>query len=80
LFDVANRGFLREGYAADLVMIDDTPFTVQRGDVLSRCGWSPFEGTTFRSRIAATWVNGVLAWDGSALVGDPAGQRLRFDR
>ena len=80
LFDVANRGFLREGYAADLVMIDDTPFTVQRGDVLSRCGWSPFEGTTFRSRIAATWVNGVLAWDGSALVGEPAGQRLRFDR
>ena len=61
-------------------MIDDTPFTVQRGDVLSRCGWSPFEGTTFRSRIAATWVNGVLAWDGSALVGEPAGQRLRFDR
>jgi len=80
LFDVTDRGYLREGYAADLVLIDDTPFTVQRSDVLSLCGWSPFEGTTFRSRIAATWVNGVLAWDGSALVGDPAGQRLRFDR
>ena len=80
LFDVAGRGFLREGYAADLVLIDDTPYTVRREDVLSRCGWSPFEGTTFRSRIAATWVNGLLAWDGSALVGDPAGQRLQFDR
>ena len=80
LFDVANRGYLREGYAADLVLIDDTPYTVRREDVLSRCGWSPFEGTTFRSRIASTWVNGVLAWDGSALVGDPAGQRLQFDR
>ena len=80
LFDVANRGYLRECYAADLVLIDDTPYTVRREDVLSKCGWSPFEGTTFHSRIAATWVNGVLAWDGSALVGDPAGQRLQFDR
>ena len=80
LFDVANRGYLREGYAADLVLIDDTPYTVRREDVLSRCGWSPFEGTTFRSRIAATWVNGVLAWDGERLVGSPQGQRLQFDR
>ncbi|GHB96277.1 dihydroorotase [Thermomonas carbonis] len=80
LFDVANRGYLREGYAADLVLIDDTPYTVRREDVLSRCGWSPFEGTTFRSRIAATWVNGVLGWDGERLVGTPQGQRLQFDR
>ena len=80
LFDVAGRGFLREGYAADLVLVDDTPYTVRREDVLSKCGWSPFEGTTFRSRIAATWVNGALAWDGTALVGEPMGERLRFDR
>ena len=80
LFDVSQRGFLREGYAADLVLIDDTPYTVQRSDVLSRCGWSPFEGTTFHSRIAATWVNGHLAWDGTALLGEPIGQRLQFDR
>lgn len=80
LFDVDRRGFLREGYAADLVLIDDTPYTVQREDVLSKCGWSPFEGRTFHSRIASTWVNGVLAWDGSALVGAPNGQRLAFDR
>lgn len=80
LFDVEGRGFLREGYAADLVLVEDTPFTVQREDVLSKCGWSPFEGTTFHSRIASTWVNGQLAWNGRQLVGDPAGQRLTFTR
>jgi dihydroorotase len=80
LFDVAERGFLREGYRADLVLIEDRPFTVRREDVLSKCGWSPFEGTTFRSRIASTWVNGALAWDGSRLVGTPQGQRLAFAR
>lgn len=80
LFDVENRGFLREGYAADLVLIDDTPFMVRREDVLSKCGWSPFEGRTFHSRIASTWVNGMLAWDGTRLVGTPAGQRLAFAR
>lgn len=80
LFDVKERGFLREGYAADLVLVDDTPFTVRREDVLSRCGWSPFEGRTFHSRIASTWVNGQVAWDGERLVGGAAGQRLEFDR
>jgi dihydroorotase len=80
LFDVKNRGFLREGYAADLVLIDDTPMTVHADDVLSKCGWSPFEGTTFHSRVASTWVNGVLVWDGRQLVGDASGQRLEFDR
>lgn len=80
LFDVAERGFLREGYFADLVLVDDTPFTVQREQVLSKCGWSPFEGRTFHSRIASTWVNGVLAWDGERLVGAANGQRLAFAR
>jgi dihydroorotase len=80
LFDVKSRGFLREGYAADLVLIDDTPMTVHADDVLSKCGWSPFEGTTFHSRVASTWVNGVLVWDGRQLVGDASGQRLEFDR
>lgn len=80
LFDVEHRGFLREGYFADLVLIDDAPYTVRREDVLSKCGWSPFEGRTFHSSIASTWVNGVLAWDGKALVGAPNGQRLAFAR
>ena len=80
LFDVKERGFLREGYRADLVLIDDTPFTVEREQVLSKCGWSPFEGTTFRSRIASTWVNGHLVWVGRQLVGGPRGMRLEFER
>ncbi|MDG2526439.1 dihydroorotase [Stenotrophomonas sp. HITSZ_GD] len=80
LFNVAERGFLREGYWADLVLVDNTPFTVKREDVLSKCGWSPFEGTTFRSKIGSTWVNGQQVWDGAKLVGTPQGQRLRFDR
>ena len=80
LFDVKERGFLREGYWADLVLVEDTPFTVKREDVLSKCGWSPFEGSTFRSRIASTWVNGELAWDGSRIVGTAAGRRLEFAR
>lgn len=80
LFNVAERGFLREGYWADLVLVDNTPFTVKREDVLSKCGWSPFEGTTFRSKIGSTWVNGQQVWDGAKLVGAPQGQRLRFDR
>jgi dihydroorotase len=80
LFDVSERGFLREGYWADLVLIEDAPLTVRRQDVLSKCGWSPFEGTTFHSRIASTWVNGMQVWDGARLVGTPQGQRLAFAR
>ena len=80
LFDVKERGYLREGYFADLVLIDDEPFTVKREDVLSKVGWSPFEGRTFRSRIGATWVNGRMVWNGQHLVGTPNGQRLEFAR
>ncbi|HET7359970.1 MAG TPA: amidohydrolase family protein, partial [Rhodanobacteraceae bacterium] len=81
LFDVAGRGFLREGYAADLVLVDPRrPHTVRRGEVLSKCGWSPFEGTTFGASIAATFVNGALAWDGHAIDDSVRGQRLAFAR
>ena len=81
LFDVAQRGFLREGYFADLVLVDQfTPYTVERANVLSKCGWSPFEGTRFSSRIAATFVNGELVWDGQRVIGEANGQRLEFAR
>lgn len=81
LFDVAERGFLREGWFADLVLVDPfTGYTVERDKVLSKCGWSPFEGTRFSSRVAATFVNGELAWDGQRLVGEPQGRRLVFAR
>ena len=80
LFDVKERGFLREGYWADLAMIDDRALTVRREDVLSKCGWSPFEGMSFRSRVRATWVNGKLVWNGEQLLGTPVGMRLQFAR
>ncbi len=79
LFGVRDRGFIREGYAADLVLIDPrTPLTVRREDVLSRCGWAPFEGQTFRSSVAATWVNGHLAWNGREVDAAPVGRRLEL--
>jgi dihydroorotase len=81
LFAIRDRGFLREGHFADLALIDlDTPQTVKSSDVISKCGWSPFEGDTFRSSIAATWVNGHLAWDAGKLDDASRGQRLEFSR
>jgi dihydroorotase len=81
LFDVVDRGFLREGYAADLVLVDpNKPHTVTRNEVLSKCGWSPFEGTTFTTSIAATFVNGKRVWDGQKVDDSVRGQRLAFAR
>jgi dihydroorotase len=81
LFDVVGRGFLREGYAADLVLVDpNKPHTVTREEVLSKCGWSPFEGTTFTTSIAATFVNGQRVWDGVKVDDAVRGQRLAFAR
>jgi dihydroorotase len=81
LFNVHGRGFLREGYAADLVLVDPKKsHTVRRNEVLSKCGWSPFEGYTFDSSIAATFVNGERVWDGSRVNDSVRGQRLAFDR
>jgi dihydroorotase len=81
LFDVKERGFLREGYAADLTLVDpNRPHTVRREEVLSKCGWSPFEGYTFGSSIVATFVNGQRVWDGSKVDDGVRGQRLAFDR
>jgi dihydroorotase len=81
LFNVRERGFIREGYHADLALIDlAKPQAVARDAVLSKCGWSPFEGTTFRSSIAATWVNGHLAWQDGKLDDSQLGRRVEFDR
>jgi len=81
LFQVSQRGYLREGYFADLVLVDPRkPHTVTREEVLSRCGWSPFEGHTFRSSIASTWVNGQRVWDGERVDDTVRGMRLEFER
>ncbi len=79
-FSVVERGFIREGYYADLVLVDMNGTTeVTRERVLSRCGWSPFEGRTFQSRIDAVWVNGALAFDGKKVIEHGAAQRLEFN-
>jgi dihydroorotase len=80
-FDVRERGFLREGCHADLVIVDTQAQTeVREETVLSRCGWSPFLGKRFRSRIDYTLVNGVVAWQDGQLVEHRAAQRIEFDR
>ncbi|GLP97987.1 dihydroorotase [Paraferrimonas sedimenticola] len=80
-YQVKERGYLREGYHADLVLVDlDSPYTVTKENILYHCNWSPFEGHQFQSRIAATWVNGQLMWDGQNLVSDKLGERLAFTR
>lgn len=81
LFQVRKRGYLREGYWADLVLVDmNATDTVSRTDVLYKCGWSPLEGRTLRSRIQKTWVNGELIYDHGQFVGLASGHRLEFDR
>jgi len=77
LFGIKDRGFIREGYWADLVLVDTArETTVVRDSVLSKCGWSPFEGFRFRSTIAATLVNGVIVYADGALTDAISGQPL----
>ena len=79
-FSVVERGFIREGYHADLVLVDMNGVTdVSRERVLSRCGWSPFEGRRFHSSIEAVWVNGALAFDGQQVIEHGAARRLEFN-
>jgi len=78
-FGVLDRGFLREGYHADLTLVDlDTPTQARNADVRSLCGWTPFDGMSFPASIAATWVNGELAFDGRDVLPQKLGQRLVF--
>ena len=80
-FGVRERGYLREGYWADLVILDTEKSTeVRTENVLSKCGWSPFEGRTFRSRIATTLVNGMVVWHDGAIVENQAAARLQFSQ
>ncbi len=81
LFQIEKRGFIRAGYFADLVLIDiNTPWTVNSGNILYKCGWSPFEGTQFRSKITHTFVNGHLAYENGNFSGEKKAMRLTFDR
>jgi len=80
-FRVENRGFIREGYFADLVLVDlDKPWEVTKENILYKCGWSPFEGETFNAQITHTFVNGHIAYEYGIFDETSKGMRLTFDR
>ena len=81
IYGVVDRGYVREGYFADLVLVDDkTPYTVDSSNLLAKCHWSPFEGVSFSSTIDTTIVNGHVIYQNGELNGDIVGQRLQFNR
>jgi dihydroorotase len=81
IFGVVDRGYVREGYFADLVLMDPAkPYTVESANLLAKCHWSPFEGHTFGSSVDTTIVNGNIVYAGGELTGEIAGQRLEFNR
>jgi len=84
LFEIKDRGYIREGYKADLVLVNpDANWTVTGENILYKCGWSPFTGYEFKSRVTGTWVNGIKVWDGVNILtekGNHAGERLEFNR
>ena len=80
LFGILDRGFIREGMKADLVLVsrDEVPYTIASSDVLSKCGWSPREGDALHWRVMSTWVNGKCVWDGVKVREDVYGMPLAF--
>lgn len=80
-FEIEKRGFIREGYLADLVLVDmNKPWTVDKTNILYKCGWSPFEGVTFRSSVSMTFVNGNLVYNDGVFDESAKGCRLKFER
>ena len=80
-FRVKNRGFIREGYFADLVLVDlNKPWEVNKDNILYKCGWSPFEGETFNAQITHTFINGHIAYKYGDFDETRRGMRLTFDR
>ncbi len=81
LFQIEKRGYIKEGYYADLVLVNlNKPQTVTKENILYKCGWSPFEGHTFKSSIEKTFVNGHLVYDNGKFDESKFGKRLLFDR
>jgi dihydroorotase len=81
VFNISNRGFIRNGYKADLVIVNpNAPWTVSKENILYRCGWSPLEGTTFSSRVQTTIVNGTVVYNDGRFTGSKAPEMLYFTR
>ena len=81
IFDIGDRGYIREGYKADLVLVNPTKeWKVGKENILYKCGWSPFEGQEFKAAVEKTFVNGHLAYDNGTFNESQKGERLFFDR
>jgi dihydroorotase len=81
LFDIDRRGFVREGYYADLVLVDmDAPYTVSKDNILYKCGWSPLEGQSFRSQVTHTIINGAMAYDQGKFSNQKTAMPVAFTR
>ena len=81
LYRIEDRGFIREGYWADLVLVDlNNPWTVSKENILAKCGWSPFEGNSFRSKVVNTIVSGRLVYDNGVVADGIFGKRLGFSQ
>ena len=80
-FQIKDRGYLREGYYADLVLLNPHEnYLVKKADLLYKCAWSPFEGIELKGRILSTFVNGKQVYDGTKLNHTLASHRLEFNR
>jgi dihydroorotase len=80
-FQISKRGYIREGYHADLVMVNlQQPFTVTKESLLYKCGWSPLEGFQMPASIDTTMVNGQIVYENGLVNESHRGQRLSFDR
>ena len=79
-FQIKERGFIREGYYADLVLVKEAPYTITKENILYKCGWSPLEGTTFPYQVNSTFVNGHLVYHQGQFNETQKGQRLHFSR
>ena len=80
LFRIEKRGFIREGYKADLVLVDlNQNWTVKKENILYKCGWSPLEGTEFHSKVTHTFVNGKLVYENGKITQEKFGERLLFE-
>ncbi len=80
-FQIEKRGFIRGGYFADLVVVNpQASWTVEKSNILYKCGWSPFEGETFANTIEQTFVNGTLVYNQGKIIDQTTGKRLTFDR
>ena len=83
LFQIPNRGYIKKGFQADLVLVNlNNPWTVTKSNILYKCGWSPFEGQEFSAQIKATFVNGVKVYEDGQII-EPASnpaQKLIFSR